>query len=78
MAAAAVLELVGLPDPPLRAIIGSGAPQMVAMALDQRRVDYSRDPESGHCARWPARSWPAGRSRRSTPIGVDLRDESND
>ncbi|MGW5751677.1 SDR family NAD(P)-dependent oxidoreductase [Nocardia rhamnosiphila] len=50
VAAAAVLELVDLSDPPLRTIIGPGARQMVAMALDQRRLDYSRDPEF----QWPA------------------------
>ncbi|GGK97964.1 SDR family NAD(P)-dependent oxidoreductase [Nocardia jinanensis] len=50
VAAAAVLELVDLPHPPLRKIIGPGAQQMVAMALDQRRLDYARDPEFS----WPA------------------------
>ncbi|WP_063057842.1 SDR family NAD(P)-dependent oxidoreductase [Nocardia sienata] len=50
VAAAAVLELVDLSDPPLRTIIGPGARQMVSMALDQRRLDYSRDPEF----QWPA------------------------
>ncbi|WP_327151549.1 SDR family NAD(P)-dependent oxidoreductase [Nocardia sp. NBC_01329] len=49
VAAAAVLELVNLPDPPLRKIIGPGAQQMVAIALDQRRQDYARDPEFN----WP-------------------------
>lgn len=50
VAAAAVLELVDMPDPPLRTIIGPGARQMVTLALDQRRLDYSRDPEF----HWPA------------------------
>lgn len=49
VAAAALLELVELPDPPLRRIIGPGAHQMVSMALDQRRLDYTTDPEFS----WP-------------------------
>jgi NAD(P)-dependent dehydrogenase (short-subunit alcohol dehydrogenase family) len=49
VAAAAVLELVDLPDPPLRTLIGPGARHVVAMALDQRRLDYSRDLE----LQWP-------------------------
>ncbi|WP_067822239.1 hypothetical protein [Nocardia inohanensis] len=43
--AAGLLELVAMPNPPLRKVIGPGAHQMVAMALDQRREDYLRDPE---------------------------------
>ncbi|WP_328395041.1 SDR family NAD(P)-dependent oxidoreductase [Nocardia sp. NBC_00416] len=50
VAAAAVLRLVDMTDPPLRTIIGPGAHQMVAMALDQRRRDYETDPEFT----WPA------------------------
>lgn len=49
-AAAALLELVNDPNPPLRKIIGPGAHLMVAMALDQRRQDYVTDPEFT----WPA------------------------
>lgn len=49
VAAAALLELVELPDPPLRRIIGPGAHQMVSMALDRRRLDYATDPEFS----WP-------------------------
>ncbi|MEU2106667.1 SDR family NAD(P)-dependent oxidoreductase [Nocardia sp. NPDC019255] len=48
--AAGLIELVNMPDPPLRKIIGPGAHQMVALALDQRRGDYARDPEFT----WPA------------------------
>ncbi|WP_067544599.1 SDR family NAD(P)-dependent oxidoreductase [Nocardia crassostreae] len=48
--AAALLELVNDPNPPLRKIIGPGAQTMVAMALDQRRLDYATDPEFT----WPA------------------------
>ncbi|MFC9998066.1 SDR family NAD(P)-dependent oxidoreductase [Nocardia sp. NPDC127526] len=48
--AAALLELVNDPNPPLRRIIGPGAQTMVAMALDQRRLDYATDPEFT----WPA------------------------
>ncbi|MFF2552019.1 SDR family NAD(P)-dependent oxidoreductase [Nocardia sp. NPDC058058] len=50
VAAAALLELVNDPNPPLRRIIGPSAHLMVAMALDQRRQDYQRDPEFT----WPA------------------------
>lgn len=50
VAAAGLLELVNMPDPPLRRIIGPGAHQMVAMALDQRRQDYATDPDFA----WPA------------------------
>ncbi|WP_269749591.1 hypothetical protein [Nocardia fusca] len=39
-----------LPDPPLRTIIGPGARRTVAMAWDQRDMDYSRDLEF----QWPA------------------------
>lgn len=45
VAAAALLELVNMANPPVRRIIGPGAHRMVAMALDQRRVDYESDPE---------------------------------
>ncbi|NNH72564.1 SDR family NAD(P)-dependent oxidoreductase [Nocardia uniformis] len=48
--AAGLLALVNDPNPPLRKIIGPGAQEMVAMALDQRRQDYVRDPEFT----WPA------------------------
>ncbi|MFC7448317.1 SDR family NAD(P)-dependent oxidoreductase [Rhodococcus daqingensis] len=45
VAAAGLLDLVSDPNPPLRKIIGPGAHQMVAMALDARRQDYITDPE---------------------------------
>ncbi|MFD6220444.1 SDR family NAD(P)-dependent oxidoreductase [Nocardia asteroides] len=45
VAAEALLALVADPNPPLRKIIGPGAHQMVAMALDARRQDYLTDPE---------------------------------
>ncbi|MEU6184722.1 SDR family NAD(P)-dependent oxidoreductase [Nocardia sp. NPDC047038] len=48
--AAGLIELVNMPNPPLRKIIGPGAHQMVALALDQRRADYAGDPEFT----WPA------------------------
>ncbi|MFI9509856.1 SDR family NAD(P)-dependent oxidoreductase [Nocardia sp. NPDC052566] len=48
--AAALIELVNMPNPPLRKVIGPGAHQMVAMALDQRRQDYLTDPGFA----WPA------------------------
>lgn len=48
--AAGLLALVDLPNPPVRRVIGPGAHQMVAMALDQRRQDYLSDPEFT----WPA------------------------
>ncbi|MFR9752038.1 SDR family NAD(P)-dependent oxidoreductase [Nocardia sp. 004] len=48
--AAGLLALVNMPNPPLRKIIGPGAHQMVAIALDQRRKDYATDPEFT----WPA------------------------
>lgn len=48
--AAGLIELVNMPNPPLRKIIGPGAHQMVALALEQRRDDYARDPEFT----WPA------------------------
>ncbi|MFD4179579.1 SDR family NAD(P)-dependent oxidoreductase [Rhodococcus sp. NPDC058514] len=44
-AAAALLELVNNPNPPVRQIIGTGAHQMVNMALAARRADYEADPE---------------------------------
>lgn len=50
LAAAALIDLVNLPDPPLRKIIGPGAHQMVSIALDHRRRDYASDPEFT----WPA------------------------
>ncbi|CAM4491203.1 SDR family NAD(P)-dependent oxidoreductase [Nocardia ninae] len=43
--AAGLIELVNMPNPPIRKIIGPGAQQMVSMALDQRRQDYLTDPE---------------------------------
>ena len=51
VAAAGLLQLVNDPNPPLRRIIGPGAHQMVAMALEARRQDYVSDPEF---------TWPAG------------------
>ncbi|MGK8523557.1 SDR family NAD(P)-dependent oxidoreductase [Nocardia asteroides] len=50
VAATGLIELVNMPDPPLRKIIGPGAHQMVALALDQRRRDYATDPRFT----WPA------------------------
>ncbi|MFD6390565.1 SDR family NAD(P)-dependent oxidoreductase [Nocardia sp. NPDC060259] len=50
VAAAGLLALVDDPNPPLRKIIGPGAHQMVAMALDARRQDYLTDAEFT----WPA------------------------
>ncbi|WP_225731869.1 MULTISPECIES: SDR family NAD(P)-dependent oxidoreductase [unclassified Nocardia] len=45
VAAAELISLVEMAEPPVRKIIGPGAHQMVAMALDQRRLDYATDPE---------------------------------
>ncbi|WP_063042988.1 SDR family NAD(P)-dependent oxidoreductase [Nocardia pseudovaccinii] len=50
VAAAELIALVNTPNPPVRKVIGPGAHQMVAMALDQRRKDYLSDPEFV----WPA------------------------
>ncbi|WP_040693711.1 SDR family NAD(P)-dependent oxidoreductase [Nocardia vinacea] len=50
VAAAELIALVNMPNPPVRKVIGPGAHQMVAMALDQRRQDYLTDPEFV----WPA------------------------
>ncbi|WP_433201498.1 SDR family NAD(P)-dependent oxidoreductase [Nocardia sp. CA-107356] len=50
VAAAELIALVNMPNPPVRKVIGPGAHQMVAMALDQRRQDYLTDPEFS----WPA------------------------
>lgn len=50
VAARGLLELVDMPNPPLRRIIGPGAHRMVHTALDQRRADYLTDPEFV----WPA------------------------
>ncbi|MGW0246923.1 SDR family NAD(P)-dependent oxidoreductase [Nocardia goodfellowii] len=50
VAAEGLLALVNTVDPPVRKVIGPGAHQMVAMALDQRRRDYLTDPEFI----WPA------------------------
>ncbi|MBF6060422.1 SDR family NAD(P)-dependent oxidoreductase [Nocardia terpenica] len=50
VAAAELLDLVSMPNPPLRKIIGPGAHEMVALALDQRRIDYVTDPKFT----WPA------------------------
>jgi NAD(P)-dependent dehydrogenase (short-subunit alcohol dehydrogenase family) len=44
-AAAALLALADNPHPPVRQIIGTGAHQMVNMALAARRVDYEADAE---------------------------------
>ncbi|WP_072750199.1 SDR family NAD(P)-dependent oxidoreductase [Rhodococcus maanshanensis] len=44
-AAAALLALVDNPHPPVRQIIGTGAHQMVNMALAARRADYEADAE---------------------------------
>ncbi|WP_327120242.1 SDR family NAD(P)-dependent oxidoreductase [Nocardia sp. NBC_01730] len=48
--AAALVALAKMPNPPLRKIIGPGAHHMVAIALDQRRKDYTTD----HEFTWPA------------------------
>ncbi|MBF6336196.1 SDR family NAD(P)-dependent oxidoreductase [Nocardia abscessus] len=48
--AAGLIALANMPNPPLRKIIGPGAHDMVALALDQRRRDYATDPEFT----WPA------------------------
>ncbi|MFQ6394992.1 SDR family NAD(P)-dependent oxidoreductase [Nocardia sp. KC 131] len=45
VAAAELLLLVDMPNPPVRRIVGPGAHHMVTMALDQRRQDYLTDPE---------------------------------
>ncbi|RDI66720.1 SDR family NAD(P)-dependent oxidoreductase [Nocardia pseudobrasiliensis] len=45
VAAAELLDLVAMSNPPLRRIIGPGAHEMVTMALDQRRLDYISDPK---------------------------------
>ncbi|MCM6775210.1 SDR family NAD(P)-dependent oxidoreductase [Nocardia sp. CDC159] len=45
VAAAELLALVDLPNPPLRKIIGPDTHKMVTMAFEQRRGDYSADPE---------------------------------
>ncbi|MFC9894418.1 SDR family NAD(P)-dependent oxidoreductase [Nocardia sp. NPDC127579] len=50
VAAAEILALVAMPNPPVRKVIGPGAQQMVTMALDARRQDYATDPEFT----WPA------------------------
>ncbi|MFI6774061.1 SDR family NAD(P)-dependent oxidoreductase [Nocardia sp. NPDC050412] len=50
VAAAELIALVNMPNPPVRKVIGPGAHQMVTMALDQRRKDYLSDPEFV----WPA------------------------
>ncbi|WP_433759720.1 hypothetical protein [Nocardia sp. CA-135398] len=50
VAAAELIALVNMPNPPVRKVIGPGAHQMVAMALDQRRRDYLSGPEFI----WPA------------------------
>ncbi|MEV6275669.1 SDR family NAD(P)-dependent oxidoreductase [Nocardia sp. NPDC051832] len=50
VAAAAILELVAMSNPPVRKVVGPGAHQMVTMALDARRLDYQTDPEFT----WPA------------------------
>lgn len=50
LAATELLALVEMPEPPVRKVIGPGAHEMVRMALDLRRQDYSADPQF----RWPA------------------------
>lgn len=45
IAAAGLLALVDMSNPPLRKVIGPGAHDMVNIALDQRRQDYCTDPE---------------------------------
>ncbi|WP_062984926.1 SDR family NAD(P)-dependent oxidoreductase [Nocardia anaemiae] len=50
VAAAELIALVNMANPPVRKVIGPGAHHMVAMALDQRRQDYLSDPEFV----WPA------------------------
>jgi NAD(P)-dependent dehydrogenase (short-subunit alcohol dehydrogenase family) len=45
VAAAELLLLVDMPNPPVRKVVGPGAHHMVTMALDQRRHDYLTDPE---------------------------------
>ena len=44
VAAEALLALLDEPEPPLRKVIGTGAHDMVRMALEWRRDDYLRDP----------------------------------
>lgn len=44
VAADALLALLDEPEPPLRKVIGTGAHDMVRMALEWRRDDYQRDP----------------------------------
>jgi NAD(P)-dependent dehydrogenase (short-subunit alcohol dehydrogenase family) len=43
-AAQALLAFLDEPEPALRKIIGTGAHDMVKLALEQRRDDYTRDP----------------------------------
>jgi NAD(P)-dependent dehydrogenase (short-subunit alcohol dehydrogenase family) len=50
VAAEALLALVERADPPLRTVVGTGAHDMVRMALEQRRDDYLRDSPDN----WPA------------------------
>lgn len=44
VAADALLALLDEPEPPLRKVVGTGAYDMVRMALEWRRDDYQRDP----------------------------------
>ena len=50
VAAAALIDLLAEPDPPLRKVIGPGGYDMVRLALQDRRDDYRRDPSFV----WPA------------------------
>ncbi|WBQ03579.1 SDR family NAD(P)-dependent oxidoreductase [Kribbella sp. CA-293567] len=50
VAAEALLALLDEPEAPLRKVIGTGAHEMVRMALEWRRDDYRHDPEFV----WPA------------------------
>lgn len=52
VAAEVLLAHVHADDGPLRLLVGDDAPEHVAMALDARRQDYTRDPRF---------TWPAGR-----------------
>jgi NAD(P)-dependent dehydrogenase (short-subunit alcohol dehydrogenase family) len=44
LAAQALLALLDEPNPPLRKVVGTGAVEMVRMALESRRDDYTQDP----------------------------------
>jgi NAD(P)-dependent dehydrogenase (short-subunit alcohol dehydrogenase family) len=49
VAAAALLQHLADPDPPLRLLVGDDAPDLVRMALERRRDDYAKDVRF----RWP-------------------------